>query len=197
MERDGLDILREKERGEEAQYFRRKDQELIQKMRERAQLDEVSRALAEKLQVTDLDLLKRIMADGVTLETGAAFLLLPLVEVAWAEGNVTPQERDVILKIARERGVEDGSPAHAKLLEWLGNRPSDALFEVSEASIKVGLSLLPDAERAERIKTIVAQCRRVAAASGGSGLARLLGLSHAVSQQEETVLKAITAKLTL
>jgi len=197
MERDGLDILREKERGEEAQYFRRKDQELIQKLREQAHLDDLAKRLAEKLQVEDPALLRTIIAQGVTQETGPAFLLAPLVQIAWAEGKVTPEERDVILKIARQRGIEDGSPAHAQLVEWLAKRPSDELFEASEMSIKLGLSVLPPTERDARIKEIVVQCRRVAAASGGSGLARLLGLSHAVSQQEEIVLAAITARLTL
>jgi hypothetical protein len=197
MERDGLDILREKERGEEAQYFRRKDQELIQKLREKAHVDELSRRLAEKLQVEDPALLNTIIAQGVTQETGPAFLLAPLIQIAWAEGKVTPEERAEILKIARQRGIEDGSPAHAQLLEWLAKRPTDELFEVSEMSIKVGISVLPPTERDARIKEVVSQCRRVAAASGGSGLARMLGLAHAVSQQEEIVLAAITSRLTL
>lgn len=197
MEREGLDILREKERGEEAQYFRRKDQELIQKLREKAQLDDLHKRLGEKLQVEDPDLLQKVVAQGLTQESGPALLLAPLVQIAWAEGKVTPEERDEILEIARQRGIEDGSPAHAQLLEWLAKRPSDELFEVSEMSIKVGISVLPPTERDARIKDIVSQCRRVAAASGGSGLARLLGLAHSVSQQEEIVLAAITARLTL
>jgi hypothetical protein len=197
MERDGLDILREKERGEEAQYFRRKDQELIQKLREKAHLEELHKRLGEKLQVEDPDLLQKVVAQGLTQESGPALLLAPLVQIAWAEGKVSPEERDEILKIARQRGIEDGSPAHAQLLEWLAKRPSDELFEVSEMSIKLGLTVLPPTERDARIKEIVSQCRRVAAASGGSGLARMLGLAHAVSQQEEIVLAAITARLTL
>jgi hypothetical protein len=197
MERDGLDILKEKERGEEAQYFRLKDQELIQKLREKAHTDELSRRLAEKLQVGDPALLDKIIAQGVTQETGPAFLLAPLIQIAWAEGRVTPEERDEILKIARQRGIEDDSPAHVQLLEWLAKRPPDELFEASEMSFKLGLSVLPPTERDARIKELVSQCRRVAAASGGSGLARMLGLAHAVSQQEEIVLAAITARLTL
>jgi len=197
MERDGLDILREKERGEEAQYFRRKDQELIQKLREKAHLEELHKRLGEKLQVEDPDLLQKVVAQGLTQESGPALLLAPLVQIAWAEGKVSPEERDEILKIARQRGIEDGSPAHAQLLEWLAKRPSDELFEVSEMSIKLGLTVLPPTERDARIKEIVSQCRRVAAASGGSGLARMLGLAHSVSQQEEIVLAAITARLTL
>ena len=50
--------------------------------------------LAVKLQIDDPALLRRIMALGVTLDTGAAFLLAPLVQVAWAEGGVTDRERE-------------------------------------------------------------------------------------------------------
>ena len=115
MERDGLDILREKERGEEAQYFRRKDQELLQKLREKAQLDELANMLGQKLQVDDPVLLKRIVADGVTLETGAAFLLAPLVQIAWAEGKVSPEERAMILKIARDAYRAIGAEGFARI----------------------------------------------------------------------------------
>ena len=197
MEHDGMDILRQKERGDEAQYFRRLDEELIRRMRERAQLDEMTRALGAKLQVHDPALLQQVVAQGVSLETGPAFLLAPLVQIAWAEGKVTSEEKALILAIARERGIEDGSPSHAKLLEWMAQRPSDLLFETSESCIKLGYSLLPEPERQQRIRELVAACRRVAAKSGGNKLARFLGLAPAVSHEEEVVLAAITARLSL
>lgn len=197
MERDYLDILREKERGDEEQFFRRWDEELLKKLRDRAHLEEVTKSLADKLHVEDPDLLARVVGLGVTLETGPAFLLAPLLQIAWAEGRVTPDERAVILAIARERGIEDGSPAHAQLLQWLAHRPADALFEASADCIRLGISVLPEPERTERIQEMVRSCRRMAAVHGGSKLARLLGLDHGVSHEEEIVLAAITAKLTL
>jgi hypothetical protein len=198
MGQDGvMDFLKAKERGDEAQFFRKWDEELLRKLRERANLDAMTRALAEKLQVEDPELLQQVVAQGVSLETGPAFLLAPLVQIAWAEGSVSKAEREVILRIAHERGIEDGSPSHAKLLEWLAHRPADMLFETSEECIKRGLSLLPDLERQERIKQVLEQCRRVAMASSSNKLAHFLGLAPAVSEQEEIVLAAITAKLTL
>jgi uncharacterized protein YqgV (UPF0045/DUF77 family) len=64
---------------------------------------------------------------------------------------------------------------------------------VALATLRVGLSVLPPDERAERVKRIVDACREVAQASGG--LARLLGLGSGVSMEEESVLEAITATL--
>ena len=126
----------------------------------------------------------------ITLETGATFLLAPLIQIAWAEGKVTEPEREAVLAIAGECGIRHGTPAYAKAVEWLRERPSDALFDTSIEALKAGLSVLTPEERAERVKRIVDYCRRVASASGG-GLARVLGLSSGVSQDEESLIDAI------
>jgi hypothetical protein len=195
MERDGLDILKAKERGDEAQYFRRHDEELLRKLRERAHLEEVTRAVAEKLVVDDPKLLERIVALGITNELGPAFLLAPLVQIAWAEGRVSPEERSLILAMARSRDIPEGSPSHAQLEAWLDTRPPEELFDVAEATIRAGIAVLPDPERRARIEEMAKACRMIAGASGGSRLGRLLGLSSAVSDQEQAVLDAILAKL--
>jgi tellurite resistance protein len=97
-----------KERGQsfEDEYFRKHDAKLIEKLRERARLEEVAEAVAVKLQVDNPELLERIMALGVTLDTAPAFLLAPLVQVAWAGGAVTNREREAVLRVATARGVE-------------------------------------------------------------------------------------------
>jgi hypothetical protein len=187
------DIFKERGRGEEAAYFRNQDAQLIEKLRESARLEEIAVALAEKLQVDNPELLRRVMALGVTLDTGPAFLLAPLVQVAWAEGEVTEREHQTVLHLAGARGVEESSPAHAQLLEWLQERPSDTFFDTAMEVIKVGLSVLPQGEREERIKRIVQACHEVAEASGG--LAKVLGLGSGVSGEEETLLDTITTTL--
>lgn len=188
------DILKDRERGDEAVYFRKQDEKLLQKMRERAALEEVAHALADKLRVDDRELLNRVVDLGLTRDTGAAILLAPLVQVAWAEGSVSPREREVVLEIAGSRGVADGSGAHRQVESWLAQRPSDALFDTALEVMKAGLAVLPDAEREERIREIVAACTRVAEATGG-GLAKLLGMSTGIVGQEAAVLDAIGAKL--
>ena len=57
----------------------------------------------------------------------------------------------------------------------------------------MGLSVLPEAEREERIKGILENCQEVAEASGG--LAKKLGLGSGVSHEEESLLETIAAKL--
>jgi actin-like ATPase involved in cell morphogenesis len=187
------DIFKERGRSLEEEYFRKHEAKLVAKLRERGKLEEIAEALAVKLGTDDPELLRRIMALGVTVDTGAAFLLAPLVQVAWAEGKVTDRERDSVLRVAVERGIATTSPAYAQLQEWLRARPADELFDAAIQTIKAGLSVLPPEERAERVKRIVEACRQVAAASGG--LSRVLGVGTGVSGEEESLLDSIGATL--
>jgi len=138
--------------------------------------------------------LLRVKELGVTVDPAPAFFLAPLVQVAWAEGSVTKQEHDTVLRLARERGIEVNSPAYAQLLEWLRVRPADAIFDTALEVIKNGFAVLPPEEREERIKRIVQACHEVATASGG-GLAKVLGLGSGVSSAEASILDTITSTL--
>jgi DnaJ-domain-containing protein 1 len=187
-------ILSDREKALEESYFRQQDAKLLQKLRQNLALNEIAVALAEKLRVDNPELLDRSINLGVTPDTAAAFLLAPLVQIAWAEGSVTKQERETVLRLARERGIESGSPAGMQLENWLHERPPDALFDAAVAVIQRGLAVLPVKERVERIKGIVDACHEVAAASG-SGLASLLGLGDGVSRSEASILDALSRRL--
>ena len=187
------DMFKERGQSFEDEYFRKHDAKLVEKLRERARLEEVAEAVAVKLQVDNPELLGRIMALGVTLDTASAFLLAPLVQVAWAGGAVTDPEREAVLRVAAARGVEKGSPAYAQLEKWLRQRPDDTVFDAAIEAIKTGLSVLTPAEQAERTKRIVDACRQVAEASGGLG--KVLGLSSGVSGEEGAFLDAISTTL--
>ena len=188
------DVFKDKERGEEAEHFRREDAKLIEKMRARARVGEIAEALAAKLRIDDAELLRRVRDLGLDQETGATILLAPLVQVAWAGGSVTGAERRKVLDLAAARGVMHGTPVYDKLIQWLDDRPSDELFETATEVMRLGFAVLPEQERDERIKELVAACRQVAEASGG-GLAWLLGMGDAVAPDESRVLDEITTKL--
>src|ERR1700752_2025117 len=90
------DSFKERERALEEGYFRAQDAKLIERLREDARLEEIVLALAENLQVENPGLLRQVIALGVRLDTGPAFLLAPLVQVAWAAGKVTDRERETV-----------------------------------------------------------------------------------------------------
>jgi hypothetical protein len=186
------DVFRDRARGEEGAYFRQQDAKLIAKLRQKAQFSEIAHALAEKLHTDEPALLERIQKLGVTLDTGSAFILAPLVEVAWVDGHVSNAERDTILQIAEQRGVAPGSADYNQLLDWLAHRPSDELFRTALEAIRIGLSVLPPNEAEKRIETMIKACQDVAQAA--EGIAQLFSMD-AVSYAESAVIAAIRQHL--
>ncbi len=187
-------FMGDREKALEEGYFRQQDARLLEQLRQGASLDDIAIALRDKLHVDNPELLTRARELGITPETAPAFFLAPLVQVAWAEGKVGKHEREKVLRLARERGVADDTPANAQLVEWLRQRPSDELFDAALDVIRAGFAVLPLAEREERIGRIVDACHEVAAGSG-SEIARLLGLGQGISGSEDTILHNIDDRL--
>jgi hypothetical protein len=186
------DIFRDRELGEEDAYFRQQDAKLIAKLRQKAQLSEIAHALAEKLHADEPALLERIRKLDVTLDTGSAFILAPLVEVAWVDGEVSHAERNTILQIAQQRGVTSGSADYQQLVDWLAHRPSDEVFRTALEAIRIGLSVLPPEESEQRIATMIKACTDVAQAS--DLIDQLFQLDH-LSYSESAVIAAIRCHL--
>jgi hypothetical protein len=186
-------IFGDREKAMEDAYFRDQNAKLLDKLRRKADLDEIAVALGEKLQVDNPHLLVKVRELGIKVDTAAALCLAPLVQVAWAEGKVSKQEREVVLRLARQRGIDPDSPAYAQLEEWLGVRPSNDFFDTAVEVLKAAFAVLPPAERDERIKSVVHACQEVAEASAGLG--RLLGLGDGVSRIEASMLDDITRTL--
>ena len=188
------EIFKDHERAQEAHYFRQQDEKLLESLRKKAPLDEIAKALGDKLQIDNPELLDRVRQLGLKPETAPALFLAPLVQVAWAEGKISKDEQDAVLRLALDRDVERDSPVYMQLLDWLAARPSDETFDTAVELLKFGFAVLPEDEREARIKRIVEACHEVAAASGG-GLAKLLGLGSSVSDVEASMLDSINDTL--
>lgn len=187
-------IFGDREKAMEETYFRQEDAKLLDKLRQNAKLDEIAAALRDQLHVQNPDLLLRVRNLGITADNASALFLAPLLQVAWADGSVSKDERDTVLRLARQREVEPESPAYAQIVEWLKVRPSDEIFDTAVEVLKAGFSVLPPAEQEERLQRVVEACNEVAMASGG-GLAQLLRLGNSVSSMESSMLDKIAKTL--
>ncbi len=187
-------MFSDREKAIEANYFRQQDQRLLDKLRQNATLDEIALAMRDKLQLDNPELLQRVRALGLGPDNAAAILVAPLVQVAWASDSVSKGEREAVFRLARERGVEDGSAAQAQLGSWLDQRPNDELFAVALDVIKQGLSVLSRVEREERIKQIVEACHEVAEVTG-SRISWVLGIFDGINSAEFSALDAINKAL--
>ena len=183
-------VLGSRQRGLEEEYFRKKEQELIEKLRRRGEEETQRRRLAERAGVADEEVLKDLQALGYTPETVMLLHLVPLVQMAWAEGGVSDSERKLIMDAVRSRGIEETSAAGRQLTAWLTSRPSDAFFETTLRVIGAILQVRPADERATSQRDLVAYCTAIASASGG-----ILGFGK-VSDEERQLLARISHELT-
>ena len=76
-------------RSREEEYFRRKDRELVEKMRQAAESDASRQAMEQTTGIHDPVLLQELEALGFTPDTVSLLPLVPIVQVAWAEGGVS------------------------------------------------------------------------------------------------------------
>jgi len=183
------DAFAERGRSLEEEYFRRKEKEVIEKMRRKAEADDQRRRLGEQAGLADEEVLRDLQELGYTAETVMLLHLVPLIQTAWAEGGVSQKERDLIVKAARARGVEAGSMADGQLNRWLAQRPSDDLFEKTLRAIRTILQAQSPEARAASERDLVSLATAIASASGG-----IVGFG-AVSEEERQILARISGEL--
>lgn len=182
------DFLGDRRKTHEDEYFRRKDRELVEKMRQAAAAEQARRDLGAKTGMTDPDLIRELQELGFTPDTVSLLPLVPIVQVAWAEGGISPAERTLLLELARGRGIEAGSAADHKLADWLDRQPSADVF--ARATRLISAMLASDAPpRDLSAEDLVKHCERIAAASGG-----ILGIGR-VSAEERAILEQIATQL--
>ena len=181
------DSLHERGRALEEEYFRNKNRELVDKMKQLERDAEVLRGIAAHAGVDDPEAVRELQKLGFTPDTVGLLPLVPLVQVAWADGSITEAERDKIVELARSRGVVDGSAAHVQLRAWLADRPTSAVFDGATRLIRAVLDA-PGGEKKMTGDELVAYCEEIASASGG-----LFGLRR-ISAEERAILTSLASQ---
>lgn len=182
------DAFAERGRSLEEDYFRRKDRELIEKMKQAASAEQSRREMGARTGLTDPDMLRDLEELGFTPETVALLPLVPVVQVAWAEGGVTNAERKMLTDLARSRGIAAGSEADRQLQDWMARQPDDAVFARAGRLIRAMLDSGQE-EGGLTADELVKYCESIASASGG-----ILGLGK-ISGEERELLASIAAEL--
>ena len=180
--------LADRGRGLEEEYFRKRDRELIEKMRKASAADDARRAMENKTGLQDPALIKELEELGFTPETVALLPLMPLIQMAWAEGGVSDAERKMIVQLARARGIGEGSVADGQLSSWLSSRPSADVFARATRLIRAMLDK-PVTDHGLTADDLVKYSESIAAASGG-----IFGINR-ISAEERALLNTIARDL--
>jgi tellurite resistance protein len=151
----------------EEAFFLAEDQRLIEKYRALKAMRESKQALAEVSGITNDVVLEKLVSLGTTPQTVAALAVVPLVEVAWADGEVDDQERQAILRALADSGVSPGGIEHQLVETWLGRRPGPKLLAAWRQYVHGLCEKMNDPERVAFREEVLKSTLSVAEASGG------------------------------
>jgi hypothetical protein len=171
----------------EEEFFRREDQHLLARLRGLREAQTARETLSQATGITNAAVLDKLLALKIQPEIVAALRIVPLVEVAWADGSLDEKERKAVLSGAQEAGIPADSAAYALLDAWLKRKPEPHLLAAWTALVQGMIASLPEAEVKELQASLMERVRSVAGASGG-----MLGLGSKISKQEAAVLEKLS-----
>jgi len=181
-------FLDDRRAGLEEAFFARQNEELRRRLVEADVQSDRRQALAAASHIQDPAVLDRLLALGLGAETLSALTLVPLVLVAWADGDLSDLERQAVMEAAALQGIHDKAPAHALLEGWLRTKPGPHLAAAWKDYVRALAQPLDLEARRELELHVLEQARKVADAAGG-----FLGLTSRISAAEREMLSDLGA----
>ncbi len=164
-------------------FFAQKDARVLERMRSRASREECRKALRDATGIDDAAFLDRMIDQGMAPETVMAIRLVPLVCVAWADGEMDDREREAILKASKQKGTRIDETARELLEGWLDRSPGPQMMALWKGYVRRLQEQLNDDQKRQMRDNLVGLAREVAQSAGG-----FLGLGSKISAAEQTVL---------
>ena len=187
---DEKDLIGERGHSLEADYFRRRDQELLDRAREQEAASERRRQLAAALGIEDDAIVAGLNALGFEAGTAPLLDIVPAIQIAWADGALPAKERAEIERLLALSEMEASARAGSRMVaEWLAREPGGELYRLATDALRLRLARLDPDARTRLVSKIIGDCNAVAAASGG-----VFGIG-ALSSVESDRIREIAAAL--
>lgn len=171
----------------EDRFFKDQEAKQLSHLREQLAAKKNREELAEVCGIEDATVLDTLTKLDVGAHDVSALTLVPLVQVAWADGSVSDKERSAVLKAAIAQGIKDESHSHELLDAWLAYAPTAELFASWRGYVESLRSHISEDEMTALKESILGLAHDVASAAGG-----YLGIGS-ISSAENDVLTSISA----
>lgn len=166
-------------------FFLQQDQQLINKLRELEKMQKSKETLREVSGIKNDHILEKLVNLNITPQAVAALAVVPLIEVAWADGHVDDKEKQVIISQIEKHGIKKGSTEHELTELWLSHRPDKNLLIAWTHLVQDICSKMNPTEKSDFRESLMHDTRVIANASGG-----FLGFGK-VSKEEKLMLKKL------
>jgi hypothetical protein len=166
----------------EESFFAKENARLLEKLRAKTDKEERREALRQVVRIQDDAFLDRLIAMGIGPETAMALRLIPLVFVAWADGEMDDREREAILNAAREQGMAAEEMARDVLKNWLEHKPDPKILTLWKDYVRNIWGRFTDDEQLRMRHNLLTAAEDVANSAGG-----FLGLSKISTAEREVI----------
>jgi hypothetical protein len=180
-------ILGDRGKSLEDEFFRKENERVTARLREMKQRTTSREALAKVIGITNEAIIDRLIELGIRPEIVSALAIVPLVEVAWADGSLDAKERQAVLERAEKSGIAPGTADHDLLRSWLEKKPEPRLLAAWTEMVRGLSERMPPQELASLKAGLMERAKAVARASGG-----FLGVG-AVSAAEQDAIDRLEA----
>lgn len=164
-------------------FFYNKDKKLIEQLHKMEKMKETKAALAKVSGITNDSVLEKLVRLNVRPEVIASLAVIPLVEVAWADGEIHEEEEKAVLKAACVTFITKNSVDFDLLKSWLERKPDAKLLKAWIHYIEGLCEQLTINQRKALKKEFLGHAKEVAKAAGG-----FLGLGNKISKAEQKIL---------
>jgi hypothetical protein len=159
---EGIQGLSSRGKKLEDLFFFRQDAVLVEKKRQLQQMDHNLKTFSGVSGISNEAILRKLLELNVQAEVLATLSIIPLIEVAWADGRMEVAERAAILKEAENVRIF-GGPIDRSLFEhWLGQQPPQGFLEAWSYYMQGLAQLLTENERLALKADILGRVRAIA-----------------------------------
>jgi hypothetical protein len=183
MNSNDYDAIHAGGRALEEAFFAERDRQLIESLQRKLTMEDKERILASAIGISEARLVSAITNIEAGIPINAAMALLPLVVVAWSDGDVSEKEREAIHKAVSELDIALDPTLHQLFTKWLETRPRSQAVAAWKDYVKAISAVLnfEDGNRLER--AIMGRADEVAHAAGA-----ILGFGNKLSSAEQACL---------
>ncbi len=163
-------------------FFFKQDQALVEKKRQIKKIERNLKTLSGISGITDEGILRKLTELDIQVEVLATLSVIPLVEVAWADGRFDEDELMAILGGAEEHKFFEGQHNRSLFEHWLRNQPPSGMVDSWVFYMQGLCQLLTEKERRALKTDLLQRIRRVWETGGGKP-----GKKAKVSRRKEAV----------
>ncbi|MBF0362349.1 MAG: TerB family tellurite resistance protein [Oligoflexia bacterium] len=177
-------LIKERTSLEDA-FFLKQDKILIEKLK---QLEKMKKTKEEYKKVSGINndhVLQKFIDLDIPVDIVACLAVVPLIEVAWADGNVDDKEKKYILENSEKFGVSKQGIELELIERWLQHRPETKLLDAWFNYIHGICENMSPQEKEEFKKVVLEHIYEIANVSGGLFNT---GIGNKISKKEKEVI---------